>query len=64
MALELAQENIWFDKWRVDDAEREFYENKSMVSGIGWNVIGVGRKVSYGATSIKFFVFELQMVFG
>ncbi|XP_027226543.1 elongation factor 1-beta' isoform X1 [Penaeus vannamei] len=30
MALELAQENIWFDKWRVDDAEREFYENKSM----------------------------------
>ncbi|XP_063610963.1 elongation factor 1-delta-like isoform X4 [Penaeus indicus] len=32
MALELAQENIWFDKWRVDDAEREFYENKSMGS--------------------------------
>ncbi|XP_037781867.1 elongation factor 1-beta'-like [Penaeus monodon] len=30
MALELAHENIWFDKWRVDDAEREFYENKSM----------------------------------
>ncbi|XP_063877569.1 elongation factor 1-beta'-like isoform X5 [Scylla paramamosain] len=29
MALELAHENIWFDKWRVDDAERQFYEKKS-----------------------------------
>ncbi|XP_050712154.1 elongation factor 1-beta'-like isoform X2 [Eriocheir sinensis] len=29
MALELAHENIWFDKWRVDDAERQFYETKS-----------------------------------
>ncbi|XP_045583619.1 elongation factor 1-delta isoform X3 [Procambarus clarkii] len=29
MALELAHENIWFDKWRVDDAEREFYEKKA-----------------------------------
>lgn len=32
MALELAHENIWFDKWRVDDAERQFYETKSSVS--------------------------------
>lgn len=32
MTLELAHENIWFDKWRVDDAERQFYENKSLVS--------------------------------
>ncbi|XP_042205219.1 probable elongation factor 1-delta isoform X2 [Homarus americanus] len=29
MALELAHENIWFDKWRADDAERQFYENKA-----------------------------------
>ncbi|XP_071546935.1 elongation factor 1-delta-like isoform X1 [Panulirus ornatus] len=36
MALELAHENIWFDKWRVDDAERQFYENKSLGgSGLG-----------------------------
>merc|ERR1712142_1322844 len=32
MALELAHENIRFDKWRADDAERQFYENKSMGS--------------------------------
>jgi len=31
MALELAHENIWFDKWRVDDAEREFYEKKYLI---------------------------------
>ncbi|XP_045120946.1 elongation factor 1-beta-like isoform X5 [Portunus trituberculatus] len=38
MALELAHENIWFDKWRVDDAERQFYEKKSscgLVSEVG-----------------------------
>nr|XP_053653117.1 elongation factor 1-delta-like isoform X2 [Cherax quadricarinatus] len=36
MALELAHENIWFDKWRVDDAERQFYENKAQgSSGLG-----------------------------
>ncbi|XP_045583617.1 elongation factor 1-delta isoform X2 [Procambarus clarkii] len=36
MALELAHENIWFDKWRVDDAEREFYEKKAQgSSGLG-----------------------------
>ncbi|KAK3870685.1 hypothetical protein Pcinc_024107 [Petrolisthes cinctipes] len=36
MTLELAHENIWFDKWRVDDAERQFYENKSLAgSGLG-----------------------------
>ncbi|XP_066972339.1 elongation factor 1-delta-like isoform X2 [Macrobrachium rosenbergii] len=28
MAIEYSHENIWFDKWRVDDAEREFYERK------------------------------------
>merc|ERR1712212_825789 len=30
MALELAHENVWFDKWRCDDTEREFFEKKSM----------------------------------
>ncbi|KAG0721265.1 Elongation factor 1-delta [Chionoecetes opilio] len=35
MALELAHETIWFDKWRVDDAERQFYENKSSSEGSG-----------------------------
>jgi len=29
MALELAQESIWFDKWRCDDAEKQFYEKQS-----------------------------------
>merc|ERR1712002_36658 len=35
MALELAQETIWFDKWRHDDAEREFYETKSLGKSSG-----------------------------
>merc|ERR1712113_910544 len=29
MALELAQETIWFDKWKCDDAEKQFYEKKT-----------------------------------
>jgi len=29
MALELAQETIWFDKYKCDDAEKEFYEKQS-----------------------------------
>merc|ERR1712221_31680 len=29
MALELAQETIWFDKWKCDDAEKQFYEKQS-----------------------------------
>jgi len=33
MALELAQESIWFDKWRCDDAEKQFYEKQSGGSG-------------------------------
>merc|ERR1712168_1796400 len=33
MALELAQETIWFDKWKCDDAEKQFYEKKSGGSG-------------------------------
>ncbi|XP_066972341.1 elongation factor 1-delta-like isoform X4 [Macrobrachium rosenbergii] len=36
MAIEYSHENIWFDKWRVDDAEREFYERKYLGgSGLG-----------------------------
>jgi len=34
MALELAQESIWFDKWRCDDAEKQFYEKKSGLTRI------------------------------
>ena len=26
MVLELAQENIWCNKWRYDDAEKTYYE--------------------------------------
>ncbi|XP_064097328.1 elongation factor 1-beta'-like isoform X5 [Macrobrachium nipponense] len=33
MAIEYSHENIWFDKWRVDDAEREFYERKYLTQG-------------------------------
>merc|ERR1712189_111437 len=33
MALELAQETIWFDKWKCDDAEKQFYEKQSGGSG-------------------------------
>merc|ERR1711915_172933 len=29
MALELAQETIWFDKWKCDDAEKQFYEKQT-----------------------------------
>ncbi|XP_076046831.1 elongation factor 1-delta isoform X5 [Oratosquilla oratoria] len=29
MAVELAKETIWYDKWRVEDAEKTYYENKA-----------------------------------
>merc|ERR1711962_1965582 len=29
MALELAQETIWIDKWKCDDAEKQFYEKQT-----------------------------------
>jgi len=29
MSLEYAQESIWFDKWRYDDAECQYYEKQS-----------------------------------
>ena len=32
MGLELAQETVWFDKWRYDDAEAKYYEQKFGVS--------------------------------
>jgi len=35
MALELAQETIWFDKWKCDDAEKQFYEKQTGGSGLG-----------------------------
>jgi len=36
MALELAQESIWFDKWRCDDAEKAYHEKQSGgESGLG-----------------------------
>lgn len=28
MALEYSQENIWFDKWRYDEAECQYYEKQ------------------------------------
>merc|ERR1711962_1923419 len=43
MALELAQETIWFDKWKCDDAEKQFYEKQT---GGGGHRGGGGSAVS------------------
>merc|ERR1712180_550203 len=43
MALELAQETIWFDKWKCDDAEKQFYEKQT---GGGGHRGGGGAAVS------------------
>merc|ERR1711915_557479 len=43
MALELAQETIWFDKWKWDDAEKQFYEKQT---GGGGHRGGGGAAVS------------------
>merc|ERR1711962_1339605 len=43
MALELAQETIWFDKWKCDDAEKQFYEKQT---GSGGHRGGGGAAVS------------------
>ncbi|XP_071546939.1 elongation factor 1-delta-like isoform X2 [Panulirus ornatus] len=53
MALELAHENIWFDKWRVDDAERQFYENKSLAGRTGATGDGVSADVLNRITKIE-----------
>lgn len=28
MSFALAQETVWYEKWRVDDAERQYYEKQ------------------------------------
>lgn len=32
MALAFAEENIWFDKWRYDEAEAKYYAKQYGVS--------------------------------